>query len=329
MNRKNNIAKILILIGVITLASFFAFSYYENFNNSSNLNKFLEEASTVSLVHSESAKEFEKVLNFDEINRDDFETTLATLVRDSQEAFNLVQNIGGDFISSEKELLNIATSSWLKGLETFQISIITLIDNPESLKIEEALAQSIVDLSIGDKAYEEFVQKISQRSREDNLFLPTFYPVKYTGLEGSAFNFADLIVKKARDSSEGLFLRRDVAITGIQFFPTPIAVTEDNYRVFLNEPIGIQVVIANEGNVEEFDIILLVLVTDEYGDSVFEKRAKISTIGPFESKSYFTDTIELEPGILYEWFIKIEEIENEEELEDNLFSISGFIPPEE
>ena len=68
MNRKNNIAKILILIGAIILASFFAFSYYENFNNSSNLNKFLEEASTVSLVHSESAKEFEKVLNFDEIN---------------------------------------------------------------------------------------------------------------------------------------------------------------------------------------------------------------------------------------------------------------------
>ena len=67
MNRKNNIVKILILIGAITLASFFAFSYYENFNNSSNLNKFLEEASTVSLVHSESAKEFEKVLNFDEI----------------------------------------------------------------------------------------------------------------------------------------------------------------------------------------------------------------------------------------------------------------------
>ena len=329
MKRASKTIRTVLLIGVIAFLSFFGFSYYENFTNASDLNDFLEQASTVSLLHNESSKEFEKVLSFDEINRNDFESTLSTLVRDSQEAFNLVQNIGGDFISSEKELLNIATSSWLKGLETFQISIITLIDNPESLKIEEALAQSIVDLSIGDKAYEEFVQKISQRSREDNLFLPVFYPVKYTGLEGSAFNFADLIVKKARDSSEGLFLRRDVAITGVQFLPSPIAVTEDNYRVFLKEPIGIQVVIANEGNVEEFDIILLVLVTDEFGDSVFEKRAKISSVGAFESKSYFTDTIELEPGILYEWFIKIEEIENEEELEDNLFTISGFIPPEE
>ena len=329
MNKVNKTLRALIIVGLITLLSIFGFNYYENFRNSANLNNFLEEASAVSLLHSESSKEFEKVLNFDEINRDVFETTLSALVRDSQEAYNLVQNIGGDFVSSEKELLNIATSSWLKGLETFQVSIITLIDNPQSLKIEEALAQSIVDLSIGDKAYEEFVLKISQRSREDNLFLPVFYPIKYTGLEGSAFNFADVIVKKARDSSEGLFLRRDVAITGVQFLPSPIAVTEDNYRVLLNEPIGIQIVIANEGNVEEFDIILLVLVTDEFGDSVYEKRAKISSVGAFESKSYFTDNIELEPGILYEWFIKIEEIENEEELEDNLFTISGFIPPEE
>jgi hypothetical protein len=246
MNVATKTIRTLLLMGVVITLSFFGFSYYQNFNNSSDLNQFLEDASTVSLLHSESSKEFEKVLNFDEINRDEFETTLSSLVKDSQEAYNLVQNIGGEFVSTEKELLNIATSSWLKGLETFQISIITLIDNPDSLKIEEALAQSIIDLSIGDKAYEEFVQKISQRSREDNLFLPVFYPVKYTGLEGSAFNFADLIVKKARDSAEGLFLRRDVAITGVQFLPSPIAVTEDNYRVFLKEPIGIQVVIATK-----------------------------------------------------------------------------------
>ena len=202
MNVATKTIRTLLLTGVVITLSFFGFTYYQNFNNSSDLTQFLEDASTVSLLHSESSKEFEKVLNFDEINRDEFETTLSSLVKDSQEAYNLVQNIGGEFVSTEKELLNIATSSWLKGLETFQISIITLIDNPDSLKIEEALAQSIIDLSIGDKAYEEFVQKISLRSREDNLFLPVFYPVKYTGLEGSAFNFADLIVKKARDSAE-------------------------------------------------------------------------------------------------------------------------------
>ena len=107
MNRANKTIRTSLLVGVIFLLSLFGFNYYENFSNSSDLNEFLEEASIVSLLHNESSKEFEKVLNFDEINRNDFETTLSNLVRDSQEAFNLVQNIGGDFVSSEKELLNI------------------------------------------------------------------------------------------------------------------------------------------------------------------------------------------------------------------------------
>ncbi len=138
MNIATKTIRLLLLTGVVVMISFFGFSYYQNFNNSSDLNQFLEDASTVSLLHSESSKKFEKVLNFDEINRDEFETTLSLIVKDSQEAYNLVQNIGGEFVSTEKELLNIATSSWLKGLETFQVSIITLIDNPDSLKIEEA-----------------------------------------------------------------------------------------------------------------------------------------------------------------------------------------------
>ena len=80
MNKVNKTLRALIIVGLITFLSFFGFNYYENFRNSANLNNFLEEASAVSLLHSESSKEFEKVLNFDEINRDVFETTLSALV---------------------------------------------------------------------------------------------------------------------------------------------------------------------------------------------------------------------------------------------------------
>jgi hypothetical protein len=31
---------------------------------------------------------------------------------------------------------------------------------------------------------------------------------------------------------------------------------------------------------------------------------------------------------VFEWFIKLEEVEKEENLNDNLFSVFGFIPPE-
>ena len=59
-----------------------------------------------------------------------------------------------------------------------------------------------------------------------------------------------------------------------------------------------------------------------------ESQNKISSIGPKESKIFVTDPINIEKGIQHEWFIKIEEIDDEEELSDNLLSIYAFIPPE-
>ena len=227
----------------------------------------------------------------------------------------------------KKDLLEISVTSWLKGLETFQVSMITLIDSQYSEDIEESIAESIVDLSIGDKAYRDFVILISERGQTDNIFLPEFYLIEYTELESSSYRFADSIVERAKQSTTGLFLRRDLAVTGLEFLPNPI--TEiDGKKVLLDEPVSIQVVVANEGNIEEFEVIILILVTDEFGESIYEKRAKINSIRPLESRSYFTDPIDIEPGVFHEWFIKIEEIENEEELDDNLFISTAFIPPE-
>jgi len=310
------------------LLGIFSIQFYQNYTYSSNLNSFLEDAAVVSNLHKQASENFSSILDFDEINREEFESTLNQVVNNAQEAYNLVFNLETSFSSKERDLLEISVTSWLKGLETFQVSMITLIDSKYSQEIDESIAESIVDLAIGDKAYKDFISLISEKSVTDNIFLPEFYPIEYTELESGAYKFAEIIVQRARQSSTGLFLRKDLAITGVDFLPSRITITEDGHNVLLNEPTAIQVVIANEGNVEEFEIVLLILVSDEYGESIYEKRAKINSIKPLESRSYFTDPIDIEPGVLHEWFIKIEEIENEEELDDNLFTVTGFIPPE-
>jgi len=310
------------------LLGIFSIQFYQNYTYSSNLNSFLEDAAVVSNLHKQASENFSSILDFDEINREEFESTLNQVVNNAQEAYNLVFNLETSFSSKERDLLEISVTSWLKGLETFQVSMITLIDSKYSQEIDESIAESIVDLAIGDKAYKDFISLISEKSVTDNIFLPEFYPIEYTELESGAYKFAEIIVQRARQSSTGLFLRKDLAITGVDFLPSRITLTEDGHNVLLNEPTAIQVVIANEGNVEEFEIVILILVSDEYGESIYEKRAKINSIKPLESRSYFTDPIDIEPGVLHEWFIKIEEIENEEELDDNLFTVTGFIPPE-
>ena len=326
-----NINKFFIRIATVILSvllGIFGIQFYENYIYSANLNSFLEDAAVVSNLHKQASQDFSIILDFDETNREEFESILNQVVNNAQEAYNLVSNLETSFSSKERDLLEISVTSWLRGLETFQVSMITLIDSKYSQEIEESIAESIVDLAIGDKAYKDFIILISQKSEEDNIFLPEFYPVEYTELESGAYKFAEIIVQRARQSSTGLFLRKDLAITGMDFVPGRITLTEDGHNVLLNEPTAIQVVIANEGNVEEFEIVILILVSDEYGESIYEKRAKINSIKPLESRSYFTDPIDIEPGVLHEWFIKIEEIENEEELDDNLFTVTGFIPPE-
>ena len=126
----------------------------------------------------------------------------------------------------------------------------------------------------------------------------------------------------------GDYLRRNLSISGAEFKPTPIAVTEEDYSVLLDEKIELQIVLTNEGNVDAYDVVVLILVTDEYGETIHEQQSKIDSIGPQESRIFYSDAINIEAGVLHEWFIKLEEVEKEENLNDNLYSIFGFIPPE-
>ena len=238
-------------------------------------------------------------------------------------------NSESQYKGSEKELLEIATTSWLKGLETFQVSILNLVDQEYTQVLEESIAESISSLSVGDKAYINFLIEINSKSETENIFLPDFFNIEYTGIESNAYQFAEVIVDKALENKSGLFLKRDISVTGVEFVPESIATTEEGYRVLLDKEVSLQLVIANEGNVEETEVLILILVTDEFGETVFEKRTKLNTIGPFESKSYYTEPLKIEKGIVYEWFILVEETENEEDFEDNIYSVKAFIPPED
>ena len=324
----NIIRYIFVIILSITIG-FFAFRFYDNFSESSEINTFLEEAYVISNLHQEAAKKYGKLINFDELNRDEFESTFIEIIRDAQEANNILINSESSYTGAERELLEIATKSWLKGLETFQVSILNLVDQEYSQLLEESIAESITSLSVGDKAYSNFLSEIKIKSDNENLFLPDFLNIEYTGIESNAYQFAELIVDRAIENKSGLFLRRDISVTGVEFVPESIAITEEGYRVLLDQPTSLQLVIANEGNVEETEVLVLILVTDESGDTVYEKRTKLNTIGPFESKSYYLDPLEIEKGILYEWFILVEEVENEEDFEDNIYSVKAFIPPED
>ena len=324
---KNSVKNILLIV-FVSIVSTLGYQYYQNYSEARLFNNFLESAALVSSLHLEASEDFKSILDFSEISREEFENKISKVVSNSKEAYEIINNTDSSLTLKEKELLSLATSYWLQGLEMFEVSIITLIDNPNSEKIQDSIAQSISDLSIGDRSYSEFLFLIKQNATSEGTFLPILYEVEYVGLEDNSFRFADLLVDKAKSSTGGLFLRRNLSISGAEFKPIPIATTEEDYSVLLNDKIELQVVLTNEGNVDVFDVVILILVTDEYGETIHEQQSKIDTIGPQESRIFYSDAINIETGVLHEWFIKLEEVEKEDNLNDNLYSIFGFIPPE-
>ena len=322
------LSRSIIIVLISFSIGFFSFRFYENYSTSANINSFLEDAYIISTLHYESSLKYSKIINFDELNRDEFESSFIDIIDSAQEANNMLLNSDFQFTGKEIELLEISTSSWLKGLETFQVSILTLVDDGYNEQLERSIADSIASLSVGDKAYKNFLDEIINRSDTNNIFMPDFLQIEYTGIESNANKFAEIIIDKALENKSGLFLRKDISVAGVEFVPESIATTEEGYKVLIDEKVSLQLVIANEGNIEETEVVILILVTDEFGESVYEKRTKINTIGAYESKSYFLEPIELKKGILYEWFILVEEVEGEEDFEDNIYSVKAFIPPE-
>ena len=319
---------VLLMILIISVVSILGYQTYQGFIESQEFNSYLESASLISSLHKQSSEQFESLLDFSEISREDFESIINNIVSNAKEAYEINSNISTQINRKERELLNLSVIYWLQGLELFEASIITLIDNPTSQKIEESIAQSIADLSIGDRSYSEFLDLVNQNADLDGTFLPVLYNIEYIGIEDNSKRFADLLVDKAQSGTGGLFLRRNLAVTGSEFIPTPIAFTEEDYAVLLDEEIQLQIVLSNNGNVDAYDVVVLVLVTDEFNETVFEQQSKINNIGPQESKIFITDAISIEKGKLHEWFIKVEAIEKEEDLNDNLYRVYGFIPPE-
>ena len=323
-----NSLKNILLIVFVSIISLGLNQYYQNYNEARSFNNFLDSAALVSSLHLEASEEFKNLLDFSEISREEFENKIDKVVSNSKEAYEISNNTDSSLTLKEKELLSLATSYWLQGLEMFEVSIISLIDNPNSEKIQQSIAQSISDLSIGDRSYSEFLFLTKQNATLEGTFLPMLYEIEYVGLEDNSFRFADLIVEKAKSSTGGLFLVRNLSISGAEFKPNPIAFTDEDYSVLQNEKIELQVVLTNEGNVDAYDIVILILVTDEYGETIHEQQSKIDSLGPQESRIFYSDAINIEAGVLHEWFIKLEEVEKEEKLNDNLYSIFGFIPPE-
>ena len=113
--------KYFLLIIVVSIISTATFQYYQNFTSARAYNNFLDSSGLISALHYEASDEFKNVLDFSEISREEFENKLNKIVSNSKEAYEIINNTESSLTLKEKELLSLATSYWLQGLELFEV----------------------------------------------------------------------------------------------------------------------------------------------------------------------------------------------------------------
>ncbi len=133
---RNNIFKITGLTVIIALLSYVLFTYFDELNQAEEFNQFLLDAATISEIHNSNSSNFKDLLDFSEVSRERFENNINNIRTNSQEAYQLLNSSNTGYTSKEKQLLEIAVNSWLEGIELFEVSIITLIDNPNSVTLK-------------------------------------------------------------------------------------------------------------------------------------------------------------------------------------------------
>mgnify|MGYP000335287959 CR=1 FL=1 len=107
---------ILLMILIVSVVSIFGYQTYQGFVESQEFNSYLESASLISSLHKQSSEQFESLLDFSEISREDFESIINNIVSNAKEAYEINSNISSEINRKERELLNLSVIYWLQGL---------------------------------------------------------------------------------------------------------------------------------------------------------------------------------------------------------------------
>jgi hypothetical protein len=173
--------------------------------------------------------------------------------------------------------LSLAVTSWEHGLQTFTDGLFGVVDHPTTQSSTDALSQSLVDLRIGDAAYLQFLDAVTDLGTRIDL------PVEFSDLsflpEGSIGYVAGITA--AVEGSDGLALRRDLEISAVKLEPQEVA-TDDNGDLVLpaTDSVLVRASVGNRGNQREDAITVSVTLQSTSGALLYQDTGNVASLDP-------------------------------------------------
>jgi hypothetical protein len=207
-----------------------------------------------------------------------------------------------------------ATGSWNSAIELLDDAIVLVLDGSAEAGGTELLEEAFDFLRLGDLAYTQFLAAAD--GLDDEVPVGDIEVVAFTSEERS-IDYDAQIVTLRLNSVYKLGELHDIAVTAVTD-PEPLGERNNVPVVPHSEQFIVQAVVANQGNEPEHLVSIdLALIPTDGSEGRVDVRQTVADLEPGQARTLVFDTLELEPGGLYELVIsaqvdKDEDSENDE-----------------
>lgn len=237
---------------------------------------YLEEARAVALDHSDESNDFKDqvISNLQSLDRDRLATLMTRMVETAANAGARLGSAEAPAVAAGAEAtLSLAVESWETGLGGFESALLEVVDDPDNAVAIGQLADTLVDLEVGDRAYARFLEQADELRNEADVEIGEFPEVGYLSVALSSLTYAERLAGVASRSAD-LTLSRDLAIATVRLDPEETGGVTDGAPILPNtETLLIQVVVVNQGNRDEEGVAVALLLQDGEG-TVREERSE-------------------------------------------------------
>ena len=190
-----------------------------------------------------------------------------------------------------------AVASWTKALGLLDDAIVLVLDEPAEAGGTDRLEEVFDLLRIGDLAYAQFLE--AANGLDDSIPVSDLEVVAFTS-EDRAVDYDAQVVTLRLTSVFKLGELHDVSVTALTE-PGPLGERDNIPVVPHSEQFIVQAVVANQGNEPERQVsVNLELIPTGGGEDRVTVKQTVANLEPGQAKTLVFDTLELQPGGLYE-----------------------------
>jgi hypothetical protein len=289
---------------------------------------YLEEARSVAMEHADQSVDFKERLisGLQSLDRDRLTTLITQMIETSTAGSSRLEGLEVPSAGAPAAAaFSLAIASWESGLTGFEEALLGVVDDPDNVVAVGALADVLVEFEIGDRAYARFMEAATAVRSEADVEIGDFPEVGYLSVALSSLTYAERLAGVAT-RSPGLALSRDLAIAAVRFDPEETGGVTDGAPILPNtDTLLIQVVVVNQGNRDEGEISVSMVLQDGTGAVLADFSDDLPELTAGESRTVEFSGVPVTSGEKLLAIISVSFVDGEEDTDNNRIEKPLFV----